>query len=84
MVNAAGGWAGEVATLAGLTVPVVHLRRSVYAAAPGVLSADLPMTIDLGSGVYVRSEGDRLLFAAARPDQVDGYDISVDWLFLGY
>jgi sarcosine oxidase, subunit beta len=79
LVNAAGGWAGEVAALAGLTVPVVHSRRNIYATAPGALAAPLPMTIDLGLGVYVRSEGPRLLFSAARPDQPDGYEVSVDW-----
>jgi sarcosine oxidase, subunit beta len=83
LVNAAGGWAGQVAALAGLTVPVVHSRRNIYASAPGSLPhplpGRLPMTIDLGSGVYVRSEGPRLLFGAARPDQPDGYDLSVDW-----
>jgi sarcosine oxidase, subunit beta len=83
LVNAAGGWAGQVAALAGLTVPVAHSRRNIYATAPGALDAintdPLPMTIDLGTGVYVRSEGPRLLFGAARPDQPDGYDVSVDW-----
>jgi sarcosine oxidase subunit beta len=79
VVNAAGGWAGEVAALAGLTVPVAHSRRNIYATAPGALARPLPMTIDLGSGVYVRSDGPRLLFGAARPDQPDGYDVSVDW-----
>ncbi len=79
VVNAAGGWAGQVAALAGLAVPVVHSRRNIYATAPGALPAPLPMTIDLGTGVYVRSEGPRLLFGAARPDQPDGYDVSVDW-----
>ena len=79
LVNAAGGWAGEVAALAGLTVPVVHSRRNIYATAPGALPDPLPMTIDLGTGMYVRSEGPRLLFGAARPDQPDGYDLSVDW-----
>ena len=79
VVNAAGGWAGEVAALAGLTVPVVHSRRNIYATAPGALPDPVPMTIDLGTGVYVRSEGPRLLFGAARPDQPDGYDLSVDW-----
>ncbi|HUA31507.1 MAG TPA: FAD-dependent oxidoreductase, partial [Streptosporangiaceae bacterium] len=83
LVNAAGGWAGEVAALAGLTVPVTHSRRNIYATAPGALDrlniGPLPMTIDLGTGVYVRSEGPRLLFGAARPDQPDGYDVSVDW-----
>jgi sarcosine oxidase, subunit beta len=82
VVNAAGGWAGEVAALAGLGVPVVHSRRNIYATAPGALSAPLPMTIDLGTGVYVRSEGPRLLFGAARPGQADGYDVSVDWPWL--
>jgi sarcosine oxidase subunit beta len=79
VVNAAGGWAGEVAALAGLTVPVVHSRRNIYATAPGALTAPLPMTIDLGTGVYVRSEGPRLMFGRSRPDQADGYDTSVDW-----
>jgi sarcosine oxidase, subunit beta len=79
IVNAAGGWSGEVAGLAGLAVPVVHSRRNIYASAPGALPQPLPMTIDLGSGVYVRSEGPRLLFGVARPDQPDGYDVGVDW-----
>jgi sarcosine oxidase, subunit beta len=79
IVNAAGGWAGEVAALAGLTVPVAHSRRNIYATAPGALPDSLPMTIDLGTGVYVRSEGPRLLFGAARPDQPDGYDVTIDW-----
>jgi len=68
-----------VAALAGLTVPVVHSRRNIYATAPGALAAPLPMTIDLGTGVYVRSEGPRLMFGGARPDQADGYDTRVDW-----
>jgi glycine/D-amino acid oxidase-like deaminating enzyme len=79
IVNAAGGWAGEVAALAGLTAPVAHSRRNIYATAPGALPDSLPMTVDLGTGVYVRSEGPRLLFGAARPDQPDGYDVSIDW-----
>jgi sarcosine oxidase subunit beta len=32
--------------------------------------------------VFVRSEGSRLLFGAARPDQEDGYDLAVDWPWL--
>jgi len=79
VVNAAGGWAGAVAALAGLEVPVVHSRRNIYSTAPGALERALPMTVDLGTGVYVRSEGPRLLFSAGRSDQVDGYDVSVDW-----
>ena len=79
VVNAAGGWSGEVAALSGLAVPVVHSRRNIYATAAGAIDRPVPMTIDLGTGVYVRSEGTRLLFGGARPDQPDGYDTSVDW-----
>ncbi len=79
VVNAAGGWAGEVAALAGLDVPVVHSRRNVYASAPGALSGPLPMTVDFTSGFYLRTEGPRLLFGGARPDEVDGYRTDVDW-----
>ena len=58
VVNAAGGWAGQVAALAGLEVPVSHSRRNIYASAPGAFGRPLPMTIDLATGVYLRSEGD--------------------------
>lgn len=79
LVNAAGGWAGEVAAQAGLRVPVTHSRRNVYASASGALERTVPMTVDLATGVYLRSEGDRLLFGAVRPDEIDGYNLSVDW-----
>lgn len=79
VVNAAGGWAGELAALAGLSVPVVHSRRNIYASAPGALEAVLPMSIDVTSGVFVRSEGPRLLFGAANPAESDGYRTDVDW-----
>jgi sarcosine oxidase, subunit beta len=79
IVNAAGGWAGEVAALAGLDVPVAHSRRNVYSSAPGALAGALPMTVDFTSGFYLRTEGPRLLFGGARPDEVDGYRTDVDW-----
>jgi sarcosine oxidase subunit beta len=79
VVNAAGGWSGEVASLAGLEVPVTHIRRNIYASAPGALPSPVPMTIDTETGVFVRSEGPRLLFGAIRPDEVYGYNVSVDW-----
>jgi sarcosine oxidase subunit beta len=79
LINAAGGWSGEVAALAGLRVPVVHSRRNIYATASGALSGPLPMTIDVGTGVFIRSEGSRLLFGQARPDEADGYRVDVDW-----
>jgi sarcosine oxidase subunit beta len=82
VVNAAGGWAGELASLAGLKVPVVHSRRNIYASAEGAMTNHVPMTIDVASGVYMRTEGNRLLFAGARPDEVDGYNTAVDWSWM--
>jgi sarcosine oxidase subunit beta len=37
------------------------------------------MTVDIETGVYLRSDGPRLLFGASRPDEVDGYNLSLDW-----
>ena len=82
VVNAAGGWAGQVAALAGLDVPVVHSRRNIYASAPGALDRALPMTIDLASGVYVRTEGDRLLFGGPASPSSAGYSTEVDWAWM--
>jgi sarcosine oxidase subunit beta len=82
VVNAAGGWSGETAALAGLSVPVVHSKRNVYATASGAVNRDIPLTCDMGTGVYLRSEGDRVLFGATRPGQADGYDTQVDWDWL--
>jgi sarcosine oxidase, subunit beta len=82
VVNAAGGWAGQTAALAGLTVPVAHSRRNIYAGAPGALGKRLPMTIDLASGVYLRSEADRLLFGGPASPRSPGYSTEVDWPWL--
>ena len=82
LVNAAGGWAGEIAALAGLHVPVHHVRRTVFGSAEDPRLAGIPMTIDVGSGFYLRSEGSRLLFGQSDPDEPPGYrtDVAWDWL----
>ncbi len=82
IVNAAGGWSSETAALAGISAPVVHSKRNVYAGAPGTVDRVIPMTCDMATGVYMRSEGDRLLFGMSRPGQPDGYDTEVDWGWL--
>lgn len=79
VVNAAGGWSGEVAALAGLEVPVVHSRRNIFASATGALDRRVPMTVDLASGVYLRSEGERLLFGGPPSPRHLGYSTEVDW-----
>ncbi len=81
LVNAAGGWSGEVAALAGLTVPVTHSRRMLFSSASGQ-RADLPMVQDTTSGFFIRSEGDRLLMGFGGEHEPDGYTNTLDWAWL--
>ena len=82
IVNAAGGWAGEVAALAGLDVPVAHSRRTIYASAAGMDGRRLPMTIDVATGVYLRSEGERVLIGGPGSPRSAGDSTEVDWPWL--
>ena len=81
LINAAGAWAGEVAKRAGLegTVPVQPVRRIVYMTAPTPWQHTYPLTIDLVSGFYLRSEGQRILFGRSNPDEPPGFTEGVDW-----
>jgi sarcosine oxidase, subunit beta len=83
VVNAAGPWAGAVAALAGLRVPVMPYRRCVYmtepfAAIPGLI----PLTIDVGSGFYMRKEQDSILFGMSNEDEPSSHNLQVDWGWL--
>ena len=81
LVNAAGSWAGEVAKRTGLEteVPVQPVRRMVYATAPTPWRHSYPLTIDLASGFYLRSEGQRILFGKSNPDEPPGFTEGMDW-----
>lgn len=82
VINAAGGWGSELAALAGFDIPVVHSRRNIFASAAGFAEHPVPMTVDLATGVYLRSEGDRILLGGMRPGEPDGYSdvLDKDWL----
>lgn len=81
VVNAAGAWSGEIARLAGLHVPVRPKRIQIFLSAPIADSRTYPLTIDLGTGVYLRSEGDRILFGLDTHAD-DGFTEGVDWGWL--
>lgn len=82
LVNAAGAWAGEVGAMAGLRVPVVPKRVQIFLSAPVADPRTFPLTIDTGSGVYLRSEGNRILFGLDDHHQPPGFveGMSWDWL----
>ena len=81
VVNVAGAWSGEVARLAGLHVPVRPKRIQIFLSAPIADDRVYPLTIDLDTGVYLRSEGERILFGLDTHAD-DGFTEGVDWGWL--
>lgn len=85
VVNAAGPWAGRVATLADISLPVSARRRQVLVAEPdGDFPDAAPLTIDLDTGVYFRPERGESVLAGGHFDEEDpeqdpdGYAKSTD------
>jgi len=72
LVNAAGPWAGRLATLAGLQLPVEPRKRYVYVIDSRAASDALhgaPLTVD-PSGVWFRPEG-RMFLCGVSPEESD-------------
>jgi len=83
VVNAAGSWAGEVGALAGLEVPVRPFRRCVYMTEPfGPIPGPIPLTIDVGTGFYLRKEQDNVLFGESNLAEPASHNTQVDWNWL--
>jgi sarcosine oxidase subunit beta len=79
VVDTAGPWAGEVAALAGVDLPVVPVRRQIVVTAPlPQVPADFPFVIDFRTALYFHREGQGILTGQANPDQAPGFDQSID------
>lgn len=85
-VDAAGPSAGDVAALAGLTLPVEPRKRFVYVVHCREEVPGLPMLIDgtvVASGVYIRPEGQYHICGVSPSDEEDGRcgddDFDVDY-----
>jgi len=71
-VNAAGAWAADVAGLAGVTLPVVPLRRQVAITAPtDLLPEAMPMTIFTEDGFHLRVRDGRVLLLLPQPPSAE-------------
>jgi sarcosine oxidase subunit beta len=93
VVDAAGPWAAEIAASAGADLPVRPLRRHIFIAAPparggwshGGLNGGPAapesriMVIDFDTTFYFHREGANLLFGMGDPDEVAGFDTTVNW-----
>jgi len=72
VVNAAGAWAGEVAELAGVDLPVAPRRRQIAVVEPTrPVPEDVPLTIDLDTGSYFRPERDGAALVGGQFDEED-------------
>jgi sarcosine oxidase, subunit beta len=78
VVNAAGPWAGAVASLAEVSLELTPLRRQVAVTAPtDRLPADMPMTI-FADGFHLRvRDGQVLLLQPSEPAD-EPFDVGVD------
>jgi len=79
VVNAAGAWAGDVAKLLGVDLPIVPIRRQVFDTEPfSLIPQEIPLTIDMSTGLYVKSESGGFLLGYSNKDEPPGYNFSVD------
>jgi sarcosine oxidase, subunit beta len=83
VVNAAGAWSAQVATLAGTDLPVEPLRRMLVPTEPfDKISHGAPMTIDMSTGFHFRPEGLGILMAWNDPEEKPGYNTNFDRAFI--
>ena len=79
VVNAAGAWAGLVAKLAGVDLPVEPLRRMLVPTEPfDKVSHKSPMVVDMSTGFHYRPEGLGLLLAWNDPEETPGFKTNFD------
>ncbi len=83
VVNAAGAWAGNVARLAGVDLPVEPLRRMLVPTEPfDKVSHQSPMVVDMTTGFHYRPEGRGLLLAWNDPEETPGFKLNFDRGFI--
>jgi sarcosine oxidase subunit beta len=79
VINCAGPWAGKLAGLAEVEVPITPIRRQMMTTtALPELPRDFPFVIDFAQSLYFHPEGAGLLTGMSNPDEKPGFDQSVD------
>jgi sarcosine oxidase subunit beta len=83
VVNAAGAWASQVASFAGVSLPVEPMRRMLVPTEPfdGVSHA-VPMVVDMTNGFHFRPESRGFLLAWNDPDETTGYKTDFEPSFI--
>ncbi len=79
VINAAGPWAGLIGRLVGLDLPIAPIRRQMITTTPlPDLPRDFPFVIDFAQSLYFHREGEGVLTGMSNPDEVPGFDQSID------
>jgi sarcosine oxidase subunit beta len=79
VVNAVGPHAHEVGEWAGIDVPVVPVRRHCFVTEPLPMARkDLPMIVDMTTGVYMHRESGGMLLGYANPEEPVGFNTAVN------
>ena len=83
VVNVAGPWAGEVAQMAGVDLPVKPYRRQVFTTKPfESIPKPVPMILDIEPAFYFRGEGPGVLIGMSDPDEPSSFHTNVDYGFI--
>src|SRR5215471_5021508 len=83
VVNAAGAWAAQIASMAGAELPVEPLRRQLVPTEPfDGLPKRFPMVIDMSTGFHFRREGKGILLAWNDPEETPGFKTEFDPTFI--
>jgi glycine/D-amino acid oxidase-like deaminating enzyme len=83
VVNAAGPWAGLLAKLAGIDLPIEPLRRMLVPTERfDKVSQKSPMVIDMATGFHYRPEGLGILMAWNDADEKPGFNTNFDPAFI--
>ncbi len=79
VVNAAGPWAGVVAQMAGVDLPITPVRRQWLTTTPlPDLPPDFPFVIDFAQALYFHPEGRGVLTGMSNPHEQPGFNQQVD------
>jgi sarcosine oxidase, subunit beta len=79
VLNTAGPWAGLIGEMAGVTIPIVPLRRQMFTTNRlKEIPADFPFVIDFAQSLYFHPEGDGLLIGMSNQNEKPGFDQTVD------
>ncbi len=85
IVNAAGPWSAGISDMVGVPLPVEPIKQQILTTTPlPELRPDFPFVIDFAQSLYFHPESGGLLTGMSNPNQVAGFDETVDedWEFV--